>query len=82
MTRTPYGQKIPVGKTVIHNTVSPDDLNKDEAADIALLGDTAYLELIEAVESRTGGQLTGDRAAVEAAVAEINGAWHSNGHRP
>lgn len=79
LTRTPYGQKIPAGKTIIHNTVSPDDLNKDEAADIALLGDTRLtLEaLIEAIESRTGGQPTGDRAAVEAAVAEINGAWRS-----
>ena len=79
LTRTPYGQKIPAGKTVIQNTVSPDDLNKDEAAEFALLGDTRLtLEaLIEAIESRTGGQPTGDRAAVEAAVAEINGAWRS-----
>ena len=79
LTRTPYGQKIPAGKTVIQNTVSPDDLNKDEAAEFALLGDTRLtLEaLIEAIESRTGGQPTGDRAAVDAAVAEITGAWRS-----
>ena len=36
LTRSPYGQSIPAGKTIIHNTINPDDLNKDEAADIAL----------------------------------------------
>ncbi|MEZ5904387.1 MAG: thiamine pyrophosphate-binding protein [Geminicoccaceae bacterium] len=39
LTRTPYGRGPP-RQGLIHNTVNPDDLNKDEAADIGLVGDT------------------------------------------
>lgn len=77
LTRTPYGQAIAPGKRIIHNTVNPDDINKDEAAEIALVGDTqlTIAALIDAIEAQTGGAGFGDRAAVEAAIAERRAQW-------
>lgn len=77
LTRTPYGQAIPAGKTIIHNTVNPDDINKDEAADIGLVGDTRLtLEaLIAEIRSETGGKGFGNRSAVEAEVAAVQSSW-------
>ncbi|MFT5509071.1 MAG: acetolactate synthase-1/2/3 large subunit [Hyphomicrobiaceae bacterium] len=77
LTRTPYGQSIPSGKAIIHNTVNPDDINKDEMVDVALVGDTHLTieALIEEIKSQTGGKGFGDRAAVEAEVAATKSRW-------
>jgi acetolactate synthase I/II/III large subunit len=77
LTRTPYGQKIKPGKTIIHNTNNPDELNKDEAADIGLVGDTALTiqALIACIKAKTGGKGCGDRAKAEAAVAASKAKW-------
>ncbi len=77
LTRTPYGQAVPPGKAIIHNTNSPDDINKDEAAAIALAGDTRLTieALIEAIAAKTGAKGFGDRAAVEAEVAAAKARW-------
>ena len=77
LTRSPYGQPIRAGKTLIHNTINPDDLNKDEAADIGLLGDTLLTiqALIDAVKDQTGGKGAGDRPAVEAEIAALKATW-------
>ncbi len=77
LTRSPYGQRIGAGKTIIHNSANPDDLNKDEAADIGLVGDTLLTirALIAAIEAETGGKGCGDRKAVEAEVASVKAEW-------
>lgn len=77
LTRTPYGQKIQPGKTLIHNTNNPDELNKDEAADIGLVGDTRLTieALIASIKSKTDGKGVGDRGQVEAAVAAARAKW-------
>jgi len=77
LTRSPYGQRIKEGKTIIHNTVNPDDINKDEAADIGLIGDTALAirALTQAVKAETDGRGIGDRAATEAAIAAAKAEW-------
>ena len=77
LTRSPYAQKIKPGKTIIHNTDNPDDLNKDEAADIGLVGDARLTieALIGQVKDRTGGKGVGDRSQVEAAVAAARAKW-------
>lgn len=77
LTRSPYGQAIRGGKVMIHNTVNPDDINKDEAADVGLVGDTLLTieALIVEVKARTGGKGTGDRAKVEAEVAAVKAEW-------
>jgi thiamine pyrophosphate-dependent acetolactate synthase large subunit-like protein len=77
LTRSPYGQAIRGGKVLIHNTVNPDDINKDEAADVGLVGDTLLTiqALIAEVKARTGGKGAGDRAKVEAEVAAVKAEW-------
>ena len=77
LTRTPYGQKVKPGKTIIHNTNNPDDLNKDEAADIGLVGDTRLTieALIACIKAKTDGNGVGDRAKVESAVAAAKAKW-------
>jgi len=77
LTRSPYGQPVQPGKVLIHNTVNPDDINKDEAADIGLIGDTLLTiqALIEEIKAQTGGQGRGERAQVEAEVAAVKAEW-------
>lgn len=77
LTRTPYGQKIKPGKTIIHNTNNPDDLNKDEAADVGLIGDTRLTieALIACIKAKTDGSGVGDRAKVEGAIAAAKAEW-------
>jgi acetolactate synthase I/II/III large subunit len=77
LTRSPYGQAIRGGKVIIHNTVNPDDINKDEAADVGLIGDTLLTieALIVEVKARTGGKGTGDRAKVEVEIAAVKSEW-------
>ena len=49
LTRTPYGQALSSEKTLLHNTIDPEDLNKDEPATVGLVGDTklTILALLE-----------------------------------
>ncbi len=77
LTRSPYGQRVQPGKVVIHNTNNPDDLNKDEAADIGLIGDTRLTieALIARIKSKTNGGGIGDRRQVEGAVAAAKAKW-------
>ncbi len=77
LTRTPYGQKVHPGKTIIHNTNNPDELNKDEAADIGLVGDTLLTieALIESVSEKTGGMGNSERSEAEASVAAAKARW-------
>jgi len=47
LTRTNFGIDIPDGKTLIHSTVSGEDLNKEYTVDIGLIGDAKLtLEMI------------------------------------
>ncbi|HJM93222.1 MAG: thiamine pyrophosphate-requiring protein [Alphaproteobacteria bacterium] len=75
LTRTPYGQRVPAGKVLIHNSINPDDINKDEAADIGLTGDAQLTiqALIEMVKAQMGEGC--DRAQVEAEVAAVKAEW-------
>lgn len=75
--RTSFGVKMPSGKTYIHATLDPADLNKDVEVDHALVGDAdlTLRALIAAVGKRLGGAPRGRRAALEARIADINGSW-------
>ena len=76
-TITNYGQTMPPGKTIIHATLDPADLNKDTPADHALIGDAQLtLEaLIAAVRERLGGRPRGRAAAVADRIATIKAEW-------
>ena len=77
LTRSPYAQKVSQGKTIIHNTNNPDELNKDEAADIGLIGDTRLTieALITYIKEKTDGSGVADRFEIEANVAAVRAEW-------
>ncbi len=77
LTRSPYAQRVSQGKTIIHNTNNPDELNKDEAADIGLIGDTRLTieALITCIKEKTDGSGVGDRSEVEANVVAVRAEW-------
>ena len=56
MTRTSYGQPIPDGKVIIHNTESIEDINKDYTVDVGLPGDAKLTikMLIDEVKAQAG----------------------------
>ncbi|MFV2089626.1 MAG: thiamine pyrophosphate-dependent enzyme, partial [Pseudomonadales bacterium] len=56
LTRTTFGIAIPPGKILIHSTVSAEDINKDYAVDIGLVGDAGLTldMLIDEVKASIG----------------------------
>ena len=77
LTRTTFGIDIPAGKTLIHSTVSAEDINKDYTVDIGLIGDARLtLELvIDEVKAEIGeaGRATDEALVTE--IAEGKAAW-------
>ena len=70
LTRTSFGIDIPDGKTLIHSTVSAEDINKDYKADIGLIGD-AKLTLEMIIEEVKAGVGENGRETDQALVEEI-----------
>ena len=77
LTRTGYGQPIPDGKVMIHNTETVADLNKDFNVDVGLVGDTKLtLEMIvEEVKVQLGGENRKGSSELADQIAEINDKW-------
>ena len=77
LTRTGYGQPIPDGKVMIHNTETVADLNKDFNVDVGLVGDTKLtLEMmVEEVKVQLGGENRKGSSALADQIAEINDKW-------
>ena len=79
LTATPYGQRISSGKVLIHSVIADDEINKDTAADIGLVGDAklALAALIDAVKGLIGeaGRRTGVRARIKDAKDEWLRQW-------
>jgi acetolactate synthase-1/2/3 large subunit len=74
---TMYAVPLPPGKTVIHSTLDPADLNKDLPVQHALLGD-AQLTLravTEAVRDRLGGKPRGRAPVIAQEIAQGKEAW-------
>jgi len=77
LTRTGYGQPIPDGKVMIHNTETVADLNKDFNVDVGLVGDTKLtLEMmVEEVKAQLGGENRKESSELADQIAEINDKW-------
>jgi thiamine pyrophosphate-dependent acetolactate synthase large subunit-like protein len=75
-TETGFGLTIPKGKTIIHNTVDPVDVNKDVIAQHALIGDSGLTlnAMLEILEDSLGG-VTRDVTAVVADIAKVKADW-------
>jgi len=70
LTRTPFGPGVPAGKTIIHATNEPGDINKDYRAAVGLAGDAALtLEALIAEVGRLKGGV--DQAALDIRRAEV-----------
>ncbi len=70
-----YTRKVPDGKTVIHNTINPDEINKATPSHIGLVGDAklTLLALIDEVKAQIGegGRDTG----VASQIATVKAKW-------
>ena len=71
LTRTPYGQVLSSEKTLLHNTIDPEDLNKDMSAMVGLVGDTKLTLLALMEEFKTEG-FKKDNGEVTQIKKEIN----------
>jgi acetolactate synthase-1/2/3 large subunit len=54
LTRTPFGPGVPAGKTIIHSTNEPSDINKEYRVDHAVVGDAALV--LDALIAEVGRQ--------------------------
>ncbi len=77
---TSYGQSIPGGKVMIHNTESIEDLNKDFTVDIGVPGDAKLTlqSLIEEVKAQIGENGRQGKNGVAAEIASIRQSWMSS----
>ncbi|MED5473323.1 MAG: thiamine pyrophosphate-dependent enzyme [Pseudomonadota bacterium] len=77
LTRSPYGQKILPNKLIIHNTINPSDINKDETSEISLVGDTALTihQLVDAIKETENGSQFNNRTEVEKEIASAKKKW-------
>jgi len=77
LTRTSYGQPIPDGKVMIHNTETVADLNKDFNIDVGLVGDTklTLTMMIEEAKAQLGGEDRKGSSELADQIAEINDKW-------
>jgi thiamine pyrophosphate-dependent acetolactate synthase large subunit-like protein len=77
LTRTSYGQPIPPGKIMIHNTESLEDISKDYDIAVGLPGDTKLTiqMLIEEVKAQLGERGRKGQSHVAAEIAEIKQKW-------
>ena len=77
MTRTGYGQPIPNGKVIIHNTESIEDLNKDFSVDVGIPGDAklTLLAMIAEVKSQIGESGRRDQTVVATEIAKLKAQW-------
>ena len=78
-TSTNFGIKFPAGKTYIHCTLDPADLNKNLVCDDAMVGDAGLMldALVEAVSERLGGKKR-NSTAVKKEIARQREEWLSS----
>jgi thiamine pyrophosphate-dependent acetolactate synthase large subunit-like protein len=74
-----FAPKIPDGKRFIHATNDSRDLNKDQVADVALLGDARLVlrQMIDELIRQQGNEPTARRKAVENEIAAPRETWRA-----
>ncbi len=72
-TETNFGVSMPKGKTVIHATLDPMDLNKDVPAALGLVGDAGLT--LDALLAALAGEPARDSAGVAAEIAAGMESW-------
>jgi acetolactate synthase I/II/III large subunit len=69
LTRTNFGPAVPAGKTIIHSTNEPSDVNKEYRVDHALIGDAALV--LDALIAEVGRQKRGGGNALAVLKEDI-----------
>ena len=77
LTVTNFGPSVPPGKTIIHSSNDPFDINKEYCADHALVGDAALVieALITELSRRKSGSDHNTLTALKADIAAGKKAW-------
>ncbi|MDP6376554.1 MAG: thiamine pyrophosphate-requiring protein [Pseudomonadales bacterium] len=77
LTRTAFGQEIPDGKFLIHNTVSAEDINKDYRADVGLVGDAGLTlaMMIDEAKAQLGPEGRAPATELHRRIAAIKAQW-------
>ena len=76
-TRTNFGLTMPEGKTYIHATLDPGDINKDVESAYPIVGDAALIlrALIEEVSDRLRNRPRGRRDGIVEEIRSIRRCW-------
>ncbi|MEC8175199.1 MAG: thiamine pyrophosphate-requiring protein [Pseudomonadota bacterium] len=74
-TSTNFGVTMPKGKTIVHATQDPMDLNKNQVSQYALVGDAALTLDALIAEMKAQGQTPPNTSAVEKEIADMKAAW-------
>lgn len=74
-TTTNFGVTMPKGKTIIHATLDPTDLNKNVVSQYALVGDAALTLDALIAEMKAQGQMPPNTSAVEQEISNMKSAW-------
>ena len=74
---TGFGVRMPRGKTIVHATLDPADINTGVASEHALVGDARLIldALVGEIRERLGGKPRGRVDRVAAEVKAIKGEW-------
>jgi acetolactate synthase-1/2/3 large subunit len=73
---TNFGVKMPAGKTIIHATLDPADVNRDVPCALAVLGDAKLVAAAMLEEARRqGAKQPKDPHKVAAEIKEVQDAW-------
>ena len=77
LTRTGFGLPIPDRKTLIHATVSADDINKDYQADIGLVGDAklTLAALLDEAKAELGEEGRAENTPIVQEIAATKAEW-------
>ncbi len=77
LTRTQFGPSVPPGKTIIHSTNDPGDINKEYRVDHAVVGDAAMVidALIAEVSRQKRGSGGNTMKALKEDIAASKKAW-------
>jgi thiamine pyrophosphate-dependent acetolactate synthase large subunit-like protein len=74
-TTTNFGITMPEGKTIVHATLDPTDLNKNVVSQHALVGDAALTLDALIAEMKAQGQTPPNTSAVEKDISKMKSAW-------
>jgi acetolactate synthase-1/2/3 large subunit len=78
LTKSNFNPNMPAGKTVIHSTNEPSDVNKESRATLSVIGDSGLVleALVAEVEKQKGAARGGNALAdLKEEVASVKKAW-------